>query len=49
LAQQLYETFVAAVHTRGIRVATGAFRETMQVALVNEGPVTMLLDSEKVF
>ena len=32
LAQQLYETFVAAVHTRGIEVATGVFREMMQVA-----------------
>jgi D-tyrosyl-tRNA(Tyr) deacylase len=49
LAKQLYETFVAAVHTRGIEVATGVFREMMQVALVNDGPVTMLLDSRKVF
>lgn len=48
-AQQLYETFVAAVHTRGIEVATGVFREMMQVALVNDGPVTMLLDSNKLF
>jgi len=48
-AQQLYETFVAAVHTRGIEVATGVFREMMQVALVNDGPVTMLLDSNKAF
>jgi D-tyrosyl-tRNA(Tyr) deacylase len=49
LAQKLYETFVAAVHTRGIEVATGVFREMMQVALVNQGPVTMLLDSRKLF
>jgi D-tyrosyl-tRNA(Tyr) deacylase len=48
-AQQLYETFVAAVHTRGIEVATGVFREMMEVALVNDGPVTMLLDSSKLF
>jgi D-tyrosyl-tRNA(Tyr) deacylase len=48
-AEQLYETFVAAVHTRGIEVATGVFREMMQVALVNDGPVTMLLDSAKLF
>lgn len=45
--ERLYETFVAAVATRGIRVATGRFRAHMDVALVNDGPVTLLLDSEK--
>ena len=49
LAERLYETFVAAVGTRGIPVATGRFRARMQVALVNDGPVTLLLDSRKQF
>lgn len=45
LAEQLYETFIAAIGTRGIAVATGRFRATMEVELVNDGPVTLLLDS----
>jgi D-aminoacyl-tRNA deacylase len=49
LAEQLYETFVAAVGAQGIPVATGKFRATMQVELVNDGPVTLLLDSKKSF
>jgi D-tyrosyl-tRNA(Tyr) deacylase len=49
LAQALYEQVVAAVRDRGITVATGKFRATMQVALVNEGPVTLLVDTRKVF
>jgi len=49
LAEQLYETFVAAVGVRNIRVATGRFRAHMDVALVNDGPVTLLLDSRKLF
>jgi D-aminoacyl-tRNA deacylase len=49
LAEQLYETFVAAVGTQGIPVATGKFRAEMQVELVNDGPVTVLLDSRKRF
>ena len=49
LAEQLYEQFVAEVEGRGIRVATGTFRAHMDVALVNDGPVTLLLDSRKVF
>lgn len=49
VAERLYETFVAAVGVQGIRVATGKFRATMQVELVNDGPVTMLLDSRKLF
>jgi D-tyrosyl-tRNA(Tyr) deacylase len=47
IAEKLYETFVAAVGVQGIPVATGKFRAMMQVELVNEGPVTMLLDSRK--
>jgi D-aminoacyl-tRNA deacylase len=49
LAERLYETFVAAVGVQGIPVATGRFRAMMQVELVNDGPVTMLLDSRKRF
>lgn len=47
LAERLYETFVAAVGVQGIPVATGRFRAMMQVELVNDGPVTLLLDSRK--
>jgi D-tyrosyl-tRNA(Tyr) deacylase len=49
LAERLYETFVAAVGVQGIRVATGKFRAMMQVELVNDGPVTILLDTRKKF
>lgn len=40
----LYERFVAALWATGIRVATGEFGADMQVALVNDGPVTLVLD-----
>lgn len=46
-AVALYEKFVAAVRSRGIRVETGRFREHMEVALVNDGPVTLLLDTRQ--
>ncbi len=49
LAEQLYEAFVAAVGVQGIEVATGRFRADMQVELINDGPVTLLLDSRKRF
>ena len=49
VAEQLYETFVAACGVRGLEVATGRFRAHMDVALVNDGPVTLLLDSRKKF
>jgi len=49
LAEQLYEQFVAAVGIKGIRVATGKFRAEMLVSLVNDGPVTLLLDSRRAF
>jgi D-aminoacyl-tRNA deacylase len=49
LAEQLYEQFAAAVAVRGIPVATGRFRAMMRVSLVNDGPVTLLLDSKKIF
>ncbi len=49
LAQQLYEAFIAAATALNIAVSTGQFRAMMQVALVNDGPVTLLLDSHKLF
>ena len=49
LAEKLYETFIAAVGVQGIPVATGRFRAMMDVELVNDGPVTILLDSRKRF
>ena len=49
LADQLYQTFVAAVGVRGVKVETGQFQAHMDVALVNDGPVTLLLDSKKLF
>jgi D-aminoacyl-tRNA deacylase len=48
-AEQLYETFVAEVQRLGVIVATGRFRAHMDVALINDGPVTLLLDSRKAF
>jgi D-tyrosyl-tRNA(Tyr) deacylase len=49
LADTLYEEYVDALRKRGINVATGVFRADMQVALVNDGPVTIMLDSRKQF
>ena len=45
LAERLYELFVSEVLAKGIAVATGKFRASMQVSLVNDGPVTLLLDT----
>jgi D-tyrosyl-tRNA(Tyr) deacylase len=45
LAESLYETFVAAVRSRGIAVATGRFRAQMLVSLVNDGPVTLIVET----
>lgn len=47
VAERLYEVYVAAIALAGIPVATGKFRANMQVSLVNDGPVTMLLDSRR--
>jgi D-tyrosyl-tRNA(Tyr) deacylase len=44
LARQLYERFVDVLAARGLTVATGTFRAMMEVELVNDGPVTILLD-----
>jgi len=49
LADTLYNAYVAALRARGLSVATGLFRAEMQVHLVNDGPVTLLLDSRKAF
>jgi D-tyrosyl-tRNA(Tyr) deacylase len=48
-ARGLYEFFVERIREAGLRCETGRFQETMQVELVNEGPVTILLDSKKLF
>jgi D-aminoacyl-tRNA deacylase len=48
-AKKLYEEFGKALRNFGITVATGIFGAMMSVELVNEGPVTILLDSEKAF
>jgi D-aminoacyl-tRNA deacylase len=48
-AKTLYEEFVAAMQGLGVTVATGIFQAMMSVELVNEGPVTILLDSDKTF
>ena len=46
-AKTLYDEFVAALRALGIKVETGVFQAMMSVELVNEGPVTILMDSEK--
>jgi D-aminoacyl-tRNA deacylase len=45
----LYEEFVRALQGLGVLVATGVFQTHMSVEIVNDGPVTILLDSEKLF
>ncbi len=49
VAEQLYQVFANRVAAAGIAIATGRFRQHMQVSLINDGPVTMLLDSQKLF
>ncbi|MGA2063539.1 MAG: D-aminoacyl-tRNA deacylase [Thermoguttaceae bacterium] len=46
LAEQLYEVFLQAAAAGGIEVAAGRFRQHMQVELVNDGPVTLLVESK---
>ncbi len=48
-ARRLYELFVQQIQAAGLRCETGRFQEMMQVELVNDGPVTILLDSRKGF
>ncbi len=48
-AEKLYEQFVASARASGVPVETGRFRAMMDVELVNDGPVTLLIDSKRVF
>ena len=48
-AERTYEEVVDAFRARGVRTASGIFGAAMQVTLTNEGPVTILLDSERAF
>ena len=48
-AEEIYESVVTELEALGVRCATGEFGAMMNVTLVNEGPVTILLDSDKVF
>ena len=47
--KRLYEAFVKALRALGVRVETGVFQAMMEVELTNDGPVTILLDSDKLF
>lgn len=49
VARPLYEFFIAQIQRLAIEVASGSFRSLMQVELINDGPVTILLDSRKQF
>jgi D-tyrosyl-tRNA(Tyr) deacylase len=46
-ARQLYSAFVESIRTAGVRVETGIFQANMDVELVNQGPVTFILDSKR--
>ena len=48
-AKALYEHFIGIIRGMGLKTATGIFQEMMDVHLVNDGPVTLLLDSRKGF
>jgi D-tyrosyl-tRNA(Tyr) deacylase len=48
-AKALYEAFITALRRRGARVETGVFQTMMDVELVNDGPVTLLLDTDRTF
>lgn len=48
-AKELYEDFIGFMKARGLQVASGEFQEMMDVHLINDGPVTLLLDSAKAF
>ena len=49
VAEPLFECVVEAARALGVPIVTGRFRKMMKVSLVNEGPVTLLLDTDKVF
>ena len=48
-AKSLYEDFLAKLRGKGLNTECGVFRASMRVAYVNEGPITILLDSRKLF
>ncbi|MCD6295410.1 MAG: D-tyrosyl-tRNA(Tyr) deacylase [Deltaproteobacteria bacterium] len=48
-ARKLYEHFVELLKRKGLTVATGMFQEMMDIHLINDGPVTLMLDSHKTF
>jgi len=48
-ANRLYERYVAGMREQGVAVETGVFRADMKVHLVNDGPVTLMLDSRKLY
>jgi D-tyrosyl-tRNA(Tyr) deacylase len=48
-ARRLYEEFMTKLRALGVPVESGVFQAMMAVELVNDGPVTILLDSEKIF
>lgn len=49
IARETYDAFCDVVRAKGIEIETGRFQQHMDVALVNDGPVTLLIDSEKKF
>lgn len=49
MARQLYEHFISVLRGKGLPVSTGKFQEMMDVHLINDGPVTFLLDSSRTF
>ena len=49
MAMKLYQQFVEKIRAAGVSCQTGQFQQTMRVELVNEGPVTILIDSKKTF
>ncbi len=49
IAEPIYNLFIEEIKNRGIKTATGTFRAMMEIELANDGPVTLLLDSEKKF
>jgi D-tyrosyl-tRNA(Tyr) deacylase len=48
-ANKLYEYFIGLLRSQGLTVATGQFQEMMDVHLINDGPVTIMLDSQRIF
>lgn len=49
VARDLYEKFIIALRAKGIEVKTGVFQADMEVSIINDGPVTIMLDSSKLF